>query len=189
MDEDILEKKQKALENLILLILGAKDKEISLLHLEKETFLLWNFHPQVREFINFIKHYKGPYSKEISDTIINPFYLEDHWIYTSPKQKDTLSGGHIILTEHGKDEYNRIKEKIENIDGFVHLLSGIKMVRQLYDNLSYEELLLLIYDTYPDYATKSDVLSKIESKKEELARKLLRKGVIDSERLETLIKG
>lgn len=188
MSENILEKKQKALENLILLILGAEDREISLLHLEKEAFLLWNFHPQVRDFIDFIKHYKGPYSKEISDTIIYPFYLDNHWVYTSPKQKDSLSGGHIILTDYGKKEYTRIKNIMEKNEDFVHLLSGIKMVRQLYDSLSYEELLLLIYDTYPDYAAKSDVKSQIESKKEELARKLLQKGVIDSERLEAIMK-
>jgi hypothetical protein len=35
--------KQKGLENFILLVLGMCDRKISLLHLEKEVFLLWNF--------------------------------------------------------------------------------------------------------------------------------------------------
>ncbi len=181
------EYKQKGLENLILLVLGAKDREISLLHLEKEVFLLWNFHPKIKPFLNFIKHYKGPFSREIEETIKNPLYLENCWVYISPKKGDKLSGGYIRLTDEGKRKYRELVKKISQYDEFIHLLAGIKIVRELYDKLTSEELLLLIYDTYPEYIEKSKVYKDIKIKKELIAKNLLKKGFIDEERYKAII--
>ena len=178
--------KQKGLENFILLVLGMCDRKISLLHLEKEVFLLWNFHKKIQTYLKFIKHYRGPFSKEIQETILNPFYLEDHWIYIY--QNDKLSGGYIKLTPKGKSEYKRLLEKIQKNDEMLHLLAGIKMVRELYDKLSLEELLLLIYDTYPDYIEKSEVWKDIEKKKPQLALSLKKKGVASNERYISLVQ-
>ena len=186
--EPVLDRRQKGLENSILLILGAVDRRISLLHLEKEVFLLWNFHPKIKEYLNFIKHYRGPFSKEIQEAIWNPVYLEDFWLYIPPRNRDKLSGGHIELTDEGRKEYNRLVEKIREKEDLLHLLAGMKMVRELYDKLSIEELLLLIYDTYPDYSEKSNVYQEIKRKREILAKKLMKKGIIDKERFESLVE-
>ncbi len=178
----------KALENFILLVLGAVERRISLLHLEKEIFLLWNFHSQIKGYLYFIKHYRGPFSREIQEAVTDPVYLEDCWIYTPPKQGDRLSGGYIELTKSGKEEYKRIVEAIGNQDNLLHLLAGIKMVRELYDKLSLEELLLLIYDTYPEYTERSEVYTEIKNKKKQLAERLMKKEVIDRERFESLLR-
>ena len=179
MNEGI-EQRQKGLENLILLVLGATDKKISVLHLEKEVFLLWNFHPKIRDYLSFIKHYKGPFSKEIQETIKDPLYLENHWTYVPPKRGDKLSGGFVGLTPMGREEYKRLEQKIkERNDELIHLLAGIKIVRELYDKLTMEELLFLIYDTYPDYIEKSNVYKDIECKKSQLVENLIKKGVMD----------
>lgn len=182
-----IDAKQKGLENLILLVLGVVDRRISILHLEKEVFLLWNFHPGIREYLKFIKHYRGPFSKEIQETVQNPIYLEGYWKYIPPEKGDKLSGGYVELTPLGRKEYKRLLEKMKKNEELLHLLSGIKMVRQLYDKLSLEELLLLIYDTYPEYIEKSDVYKGIEKKKAKIVESLKRKGFIDAERYSALL--
>ncbi|MCZ7382160.1 MAG: hypothetical protein O8C64_11410 [Candidatus Methanoperedens sp.] len=187
MDEDE-DPKQKGLENLILLVIGVIDRKISFLHLEKEVFLLWNFHPKIKYFLTFIKHYRGPYSKEIQEAIHDPVYLENHWIYSSPPKGDKLSGGYVELTNTGKKEYKRLAEAIKDNDELLHLFTGIKMVRELYDKLTIKELLLLIYDTYPEYIEKSNVYKDILREKKPLADGLIKKGIIDTERYESLLK-
>ncbi|RLI60226.1 MAG: hypothetical protein DRO67_09290 [Candidatus Asgardarchaeum californiense] len=177
--------KQKGLENFILLVLGMSDRRLSLLHLEKEVFLLWNFHKKIKPYLKFIKHYRGPFSKEIQETVLNPMYLEGYWNYIS--SRDRISGGYVQLTPKGRQEYERLVEKLQNNDEMLHLLAGIKMVRELYDKLSLEELLLLIYDTYPEYTERSEVWKDIKKKKSQLAISLKRKGVASDERYLSLV--
>lgn len=185
--KDEIDLKQKGLENFILLILGIVDRRISLLHLEKEVFLLWNFDKNLREYLRFIKHFRGPFSKEIQETVVNPFYLENYWNYTSPRKGDNLSGGYVELSNKGKQEYKKLILKIKEKEEFLHLIAGMKMVRELYDKLTLEELLLLIYDTYPDYTEKSSVYRDIEKKKSVLAERLRRKGIADLKRYNALV--
>jgi hypothetical protein len=182
--------KQMGLEYLILLVLGCKDEIISMLHLEKELFLLWNFHPGIRKYMKFIKHYKGPFSREVQECVIHPFYLENCWEYIPPKKYDRLSGGYIKLTEKGKEEYKKfVNEILKSRDNdLIHLLAGIKIVRNLYDKLSFKELLLLIYDTYPEYTEKSSVYWEIKKEKDKLAKNLMKKKVIDEDRYKSLVE-
>lgn len=180
---------QKGIENFIVLILGTGKKNISLLHLEKEIFLLWNFHPMIKKFLDFIEHYRGPFSKEIQETVLYPFYLEDCWKYIPPKKGDSLSGGYVELTEKGIREYNRLLDNIGADEDLKHLLSGMKIVRQLYDKLTLEELLLLIYDTYPEFTKKSNVYDQIKKKKEKISTSLMKKGLIDEKRKESFFSG
>ncbi|NJD76572.1 MAG: hypothetical protein FIB08_05670 [Candidatus Methanoperedens sp.] len=189
MKDDNEDPKQKGLENLILLVLGIVDRKISFLHLEKEVFLLWNFHPKIKPFLNFIKHYRGPYSKEIQEAIQDPVYFENHWIYSPPPKGDKLSGGYVELTDAGRNEYERLSEIIKNNDELLHLFTGIKIVRELYDKLTLKELLLLIYNTYPEYIERSNVYKDIFKDKKALADGLIKKGLIDTERYESLLGG
>lgn len=184
---DRQDKKQRALEFLVLLLLGASDKRISLLHLEKEVFLLWNFHPDIKEFLTFISHYRGPYSKEIEEIIKNPFYLADCWKYIPPSRTDNISGGFVELTSQGREKYQQVYAESMKNQKMVPLLAAFKMVREMYDKLSLEELLLLIYDTYPEYRKKSNVYETIHKSRQSIAEKLKKKGFIDEERYQTLI--
>jgi len=177
----------KALEKFILLTLGAVDRPISILHLEKEVFLLWNFHPDIRQYLNFVKHYKGPFSQEISKIVHHPFYLDKCWEYVPPVKSDDLGGGFVGLTHYGRAEYERMHAAAKKKKTLLPLLSGIKMVRELYDELSYEELLLLIYDTYPEYTEFSNISKQIERKKFRIAQNLLKNGIIGTDRFEEII--
>lgn len=193
MDDNQIENNdnQKGLENLILLVLGAKDIKISILHLEKEVFLIWNFHPSIKVYLNFIEHYRGPYSPEITETIREPMYLDNCWVYIPPKDKDYISGGYVKLTFKGRNEYNRILRTIKESqnDELMHLLTAINIARQLYDELSLDELLLLIYDTYPRYTKASEEYNRINKDRISIAKQLKDKGIIDIKRYYSLVEG
>ena len=163
---------QKGLENLILLVLGAKDSKISMLHLEKEVFILWNFDPSIKVYLHFIEHYRGPYAPEIPETIKDPVYYYNDWVYLPPKNKDYLSGGYAKLTDNGRKNYKKILSKIKhnNNPDLMHLLTAIQMVRQLYDKLSFKELLLLIYDAYPRYIKASQEFNKINRERNKISK-------------------
>ncbi|HJJ41701.1 MAG TPA: hypothetical protein O0W90_00090 [Methanocorpusculum sp.] len=184
------ELKREAQETLILLVLGSvhdkNDKKISILHLEKEVFILWNFHSLIKELINFIAYYKGPYSSEIRDIIINPMYFTDSWEYITPERKDKLSGGYVILTEQGVNKYKQCYKSILKDNDLHSLLAGIKIVRTLYGDLTDEELLLLIYDTYPKYIKKSEVANDIYMNRTVLSKRLYERGIISEEKAKYL---
>ena len=181
------ETRSRALEHLILLLLGAHDQKISILHLEKETFFLWNFHPDIKKFMNFISHYRGPYSEEIEQIIRNPFNLINCWTYIPPARYDTLTGGYVELTPKGRHEYQRLYAASSANPQMEPILAAMKMVRELYDKLTPEELLLLIYDTYPEYQKKSNVFDGIQKSKKRLADNLVKKGFIDEDRYADLV--
>lgn len=189
LEEDLIERKQKGLERFILLILGASGKKISLLHIEKESFLLWNFYKKLKDSLKFIPHLRGPFSREIQESVLDPVYSEGYWEYIHPKNEDKLSGGFVKLTPEGKREYEYLVEKIKEEEEVFHLLTGIEIVARLYGKLSLEELLLLIYDTYPEYIEKSKVYEDIWNKRKPLSAKLIKKGIIDKERYKSLLEG
>lgn len=186
---NMMDTRSRALEHLILLLLGARDQKISILHLEKEAFFIWNFHPDIKKFMSFISHYRGPYSEEIQQAIRNPFHLINCWTYIPPARHDTMSGGYVELTPQGRLEYQRIYAASSVNPQMESILAAMKMVRELYDKLSLEELLLLIYDTYPEYQKKSDVFETIRKAKKKLADDLVRKGFISEARHKELIMG
>ena len=181
------ETRSRALEHLILLLLGAYDQRISIPHLEKEAFFLWNFHPDIKKFMKFISHYRGPYSEEIEQIIRNPFNLINCWTYIPPARTDTLTGGYVEMTSHGRSEYRRLHSASSANPQMGPILAAMKMVRELYDKLTPEELLLLIYDTYPEYQKKSNVFDGIQKSKKKLADNLVKKGFIDADRYADLV--
>ena len=70
------------------------------------------------------------------------------------------------------------------------MLAMMKMTRQIYDKLTIEELLLLIYVTYEEFKEKSKVSKRILSKnnRNRLAHNLFKKGVITETRYNELVK-
>ena len=82
-------------------------------------------------------------------------------------------------------------EKYKN-NSFQIFLSSLKLIRDLYDELENEELLFLIYETYPEYTEYSrisDELLKNKSKRVKITRSLLSKGIITEKRFEELKNG
>ena len=178
------EEHQKQIEYLILLLLGSsKEKKLSLLHIEKELFFLKNSAEMLKPFFNFIKHYRGMYSKEIKDSIENPMFLEDLWDLTYIGDK--ISGGYVELNEDGFNKYQKIVEKIRNQKDsqLVQILAAMRLLHDLYDELSPKELLYLIYTSpkYKEYTEKSDVYKMVvkDSTKRSFEKKISKLSIPD----------
>lgn len=165
-------------ERYIILFLGVIDKPIpSITHFEKEIFILSNFKEMVKEFFLFQKHYYGPFSQELKDSIEEPSYFSNAW---------TKHSGRIEMTELGKKIFRNILKENKGNERFNELIESIKMIRKIYEKLTVDELLFLIYVTYPDYKTKSEVFDKLYFKRDEISLSLLKKGLITQSRYEEL---
>ncbi|MGQ4834479.1 MAG: hypothetical protein ACP6IS_11380, partial [Candidatus Asgardarchaeia archaeon] len=75
-----------------------------------------------------------------------------------------------------------------SIPRFKQFLALMGMVRDLYDRLSVDELLFLIYITYPKYIKYSIKYKDLMRKKKSLAESLLRKGLITPKRYEEILR-
>ena len=175
MDDDFV-KRRKSQENLILLVLGAvSDTPMSKLHLEKDIYLLYNFHLEIPKFIKFSAYHRGPYSQEIADAIQDPYIRTDEWVYNPIDKQDKYSSGYIKLTEKGREEYKKLYDKMLSNKRMHSLLAGIELVRRLYDNLTPQEFIYIIYETYPNMTVNSEIKNEIFAKREEITRNLKQK--------------
>jgi uncharacterized protein YwgA len=174
----------EAIERWIILLLGVVDTRPipSETHLQKELFLLSKSSPKISELIRFDKHHFGPYSVDLDDVSKNPVFLSDTYALDSENKK-------IFITPRGVEVYERMVSEYGDQAKFSQLMAMMRMVRDLYDRLSTDELLFLIYVTYEEFTERSwksmELLS--EPKRSMLAKRLLRKGVITSKRFDEII--
>lgn len=166
-------------EKYIVLLLGVEDRPVpTIWHLQKELFILSNVNPKSQSFFNFEKHYNGPFSQILQEVIENPIKNED--AFAVDKQG-------FYLTDTGKKLYENILGQNKN-EKFLQLLNSLKIIRNTYDKLSVEELLLLVYLTYPQFTETSNISNDLlkSSKKKQILRRLLQKGIISKERYNEL---
>jgi hypothetical protein len=161
---------QEVREHLVLLLLGtSKSDSHSMLQIQKEFFYMWRSSERIKPLIRFIAHYRGPYSEGLKDTVINPMYLENLWDYLPPSNRDKLTGGFIRINSDGKKEFNRFMRAIKKKknEDLIQLIAAMRLLHDLYDNLSSEEFLLLVYvnpDNH-DFIKKSEIYNSIVNPK------------------------
>jgi hypothetical protein len=157
---------QEIREYLVLLLLGTSDSGgHSMLQIQKEFFYLWRSSKLIKPLIKFIAHYRGPYSEGLKETIAHPMYLENLWDYSPPSSKDKLTGGFIQINNEGKSEFVKIMKKIKekSNEDMIQLIAAMRLLHDLYDKLSSEEFLLLVY-VNPDnkeFIIKSEIYDSI----------------------------
>ena len=175
---------QEMIERYLLLLLGVKQLAVpSALHLQKEMFLLSNFKENLKEELDFKKHYYGPFSQIIEESIKSPTYLSEAFDFIGEK---------VALSDEGRAEFNKLIQENKGNKEFDLILLGVALIRNLYDRLNKEELLFLIYSTYPEYtefSNVSDDLLKNDANRIRILNNLLSKGVITLERYEELKNG
>lgn len=174
---------QEVIERHLILLLGVRDMPIkSDLYLQKEMFILSNSKEELKEELNFEKHYYGPYSQLLQGILIKPSYIKDPFDF---------DGNRIFLSENGKEEYQKMVEKYSEDKKFIKLLLSLKLIRELYDNLSSNELLFLIYATYPKYIELSNIAKEIieDPLRSRIVEGLFSKGIISNERYRELKNG
>jgi len=161
MADEITEKEIEYL--LLLLLTTSKKKKLSHLHIQKQMFLLRDASKSIQPLLRFIKYYRGPYSKDIKEALSYPMYLDGYWNFV--KSNDKLTGGYIELTEKGKIEGKKLVEKIldKKDNKLNQIMAAMVLLHDLYDNLSAEELLYIIYKSpkFKEYTEKSIVYEDI----------------------------
>ncbi|MCS7385126.1 MAG: hypothetical protein NDF55_00105 [archaeon GB-1867-005] len=171
--EDLME----IIERYIVLLLGVEEKPIpSIFHLEKELFILSRANHNVAKILQFAPHSYGPYSDVIRNLVYDSNYV-------------AIDNGRISLNDIGKKKYKELVKTYEEVPGFKQFLAMLKMIRRIYDKLLTDELLLLIYITYPEFGEHSIYYEKLVKKKKELALSLFRKGLITKKRCLEIVEG
>ncbi len=170
-------------ENFIVLLLGAADGPIpTIWHLQKEMFLLSRSVPKLQELFNFEKHYEGPYCQALQEQAIDPFFLANAYGF------DTA--GRFVLTAEGKKTFKELMKQYESNDKLMRMVKTMQLIRSIYDRLSKDELLLLIYVTYPEYVDLSSAYDRLvgdQDRRRTLAASLLKKGVLTEDRYNEII--
>ena len=168
-------------EKLIILLLGARAFPIpSFAHLQKEMFMLSKTYPKVDEVFNFQKHLLGVYSQTLQALAEEPYYFAGAY---------TFDANGIRLTREGREVFEKMMRESKNNFVFQNVISSAKLIRTLYDKLSDDELLFLMYITYPEFTELSSVYEQLVRNKGSRVRileDLRRKGTITQERYEEL---
>ena len=159
---------------LLILLLGSADRPISSeFHVHKELFILTRTFPKLSELFEFDAYRKGPFSRVAQDTLDD--LIERGYVISV--------GGSYALSEQGRAMYEDIVNGLRRKD----LINTMKRIRDMYDKLSIDELLLLVYVTYPEYTVESEELRRILRKAPMIVDGLLRKGVITERRKEEIL--
>jgi uncharacterized protein YwgA len=174
---------QEVIEYTLLLMMGVNKKPLTGTQLQKEIFILTKVKEDLREGFNYEKHLYGPFSQVLEESLESPSYLTGAFEFKDLK---------FSLSKEGLLKFNKMVEKYKENNSFQIFLSSLKLIRDLYDELENEELLFLIYETYPEYTEYSrisDELLKNKSKRDKITRSLLSKGIITEKRFEELKNG
>ncbi len=171
-------------EQYVILLLGATEKPIpTIRHVQKEMFILSKMQPKIQELFHFEKHYEGPYSQPLQESVRDPRYYDRAYNITS---RDS-----IFLRPNGRKIFLDLVEQTKDDRYFTILLNSLRMIRSIYDKLTKEELLFIIYDTYPDYIEYSNVYDNLvnnKDRREKIINNLRRKGLITKNRYEELLE-
>lgn len=129
----------------------------------KELFLISKNILELEEITDFEADNYGPSSDYVSNT------LEDLEVV---KLLNKINGRYM-LTDSGKEIVDIIKKDISENE-----VDMIEDMKRLCNNLNTDEILALVYYTYPEMTIESLVKDKIESKREKIALSLLKKGKV-----------
>ncbi len=164
--EKMLEElREDTIKKYLLLLLSANDNMPirGKTTVMKELFLISKNIPELEEEADFEPYYYGPESDEILNA------LEELEVVGLMNEADKK----YMLTDLGKEIADIIKKDIANNE-----LEMIEDMKRLSNDLTVDEILALVYYTYPEVAMESVVKDRIENKRKDIALSLLKKGKI-----------
>lgn len=169
------EEKQEASKKIILLLLEGSEKPVkTLVHFQKELFLLTVSFRKLNELLDFKSSNYGVYS-DIANSVLENNVGEVFDI--TPKG--------IAINEKGRKQATETLNEM-NAEKKEKMMRTIRIIRSLYDRLTAEELEFLIYEAY-GYKEKSLDYKKLDAHRAELSCQLLRKGAISKQRYHELL--
>jgi len=149
----------------ILLLLRENDFEPvkGKLWLQKEMFIILSNLDKLRSFIDFEPYFFGPHSESVE---VNLEQLVKSGLVK-------FEGSKILLTPLGKDVANLLASRASRKN-----LEIVREAKKLLNDLSKDELLALIYFTFPEMAKESLEIQNVKKRRKELALKLYKKGKV-----------
>ncbi len=172
--EKRIENEIEEAEKKLILLLGLEEKPVNELFIQKELFLLTQSIEELNNVFEFKKHYHGPFSEVIHDSLDDPLYFQNSFIKL---------GNKFSLTQEGKELFEKISNQEKE-----ELLILIKFIREVYEKLDEDELLFIIYCSYPEFMEKSDKCKFLFNKdiKLKTINSILKKGLISEQKAEEL---
>ena len=149
-----------------LLIAAYKNKIEGKIRLHKIIFLLSRKYPKIASISDFEAYNYGPYGEGVESALtdlVSYGLLEK--IGNDHKQEYTL-------TPKGRETVDKVKQD------FSDFYDDIKKLMKTMDKLTDEELVALVYFTYPEYAKESKIYKYIMNKRVNIAVSLYNKDVI-----------
>jgi hypothetical protein len=161
------------IKELIILLLGVVDRPITIFHLQYELFVL----NETKVDLNIINEYV--------ETIDNNSNNNNN---NNNNNYSNTNNNKIRLNEKGKTYYDEIHNKYSSSnkhEKFKILLVVMKLIRNLYDKLTVEELAVLLYEDITEASALIDGLN--HNYKYKVIEGLYKKGYITEKRYRELL--
>jgi len=130
--------------------------------LQKEMFVLSKLDTQLAEDAEFDAYAMGAYSDTVAE--IQDEFCISGFAEQSPE-------GALALTLDGRKEAERVWNNTTDAER-----KKVGMVKAWLNDLTFNELLAIVYTEYPESASKSEVKEQVDARRPDLAISLLRKG-------------
>ena len=159
-------------DRFLLMLLFAQDCESipGNTWLQKEMFIIGRNIDEIGQ--QFEAHRQGPFSRDL-ELALGQFEKSDF----IQKRRISSKRDEIILTDYGKDLARKVWESANDKER--DLVSDVK---ELINDVPYNELIAFIYATYPELCKESDILDLFEKKRIRAATSLVEKGKVSLEK-------
>lgn len=145
----------------------------SKIKLQKEIFLLTRSFPKFKEVLQFVPYKFGPYCQEVEAVVEN-----------NPQLIVRNQNG-FVLTEKGRKYGDScISDMVPEKRDIFSLVS--RMVHEMCSQLTDDELMFFVYNTY-GFTQNSDKVQSLMERKEFFARSLYEKDIISHARYQELV--
>lgn len=132
--------------------------------LQKEMYALSRIFPDIEEDADFEAYHYGSFSESVDE--VKDQYKNSKYVTKDPQGQLQLSAKGLELAE----EVWRAATLEER--------RAVQEVKQAYNDMGRDELLLFMYGTYPETAENSDVRERIMANRRRLALNLYKKGKV-----------
>ena len=132
--------------------------------LQKEMYALSRIFPDIEEDADFEAYHYGSFSESVDE--VKDQYKNSKYVTKDPRGQLQLSAKGLELAE----EVWRAATPEER--------RAVQEVKQAYNDMGRDELLLFMYGTYPETAENSDVRERIMANRRRLALNLYKKGKV-----------
>jgi len=150
------------LQNVILALLAIDNKPIhGKTKLQKMIFLLSQIIPELKEEVSYEAYDYGMYDSAVEDAL------------------DLLESENLIVVSESNEirlmDKNSGEEALKSLEIYK---DKIREIKEMYNDLTEDEMLAIVYTLFPEYAKYSEKRDNIERRRKSIAIRLYQKGKV-----------